>query len=261
MTAATGPASIVLLLWGAAMVVWPGGPVTHRLRPAASRQWWSAGRSRDNPGRGGCGRPAGRDRLLVIGVAATVLLLVAPELWWLLLIAALSVLVRLRRPAGGGRGASRRGAALAVHHELLAACLHAGMPIGAALRAVSDAVPRSARPGDDEADPWAGLDAVAAMLELGAHPESAWAPVEGDPDLRSLAAAARRSALGGAGLSDAVRDQARQLRSQVQAAERRATGRAGVLMVAPLGLCFLPAFLCLGLAPVVLGLLGQLHLF
>ena len=36
---------------------------------------------------------------------------------------------------------------------------------------------------------------------------------------------------------------------------------AGVLMTAPLGVCFLPAFLCLGLAPVVLGLLGQLDIF
>ena len=32
-------------------------------------------------------------------------------------------------------------------------------------------------------------------------------------------------------------------------------------MTAPLGLCFLPAFLCLGLAPVVVGLLASLHLF
>jgi pilus assembly protein TadC len=41
----------------------------------------------------------------------------------------------------------------------------------------------------------------------------------------------------------------------------RAAGRAGVLMTAPLGICFLPAFLCLGLAPVVVGLLGQLEIF
>ena len=40
-----------------------------------------------------------------------------------------------------------------------------------------------------------------------------------------------------------------------------AAGRAGVLITAPLGLCFLPAFLCLGLAPAVIGLLGTLHLW
>jgi len=32
-------------------------------------------------------------------------------------------------------------------------------------------------------------------------------------------------------------------------------------MTAPLGLCFLPAFLFVGLAPVVVGLLGRLDIF
>jgi hypothetical protein len=31
-----------------------------------------------------------------------------------------------------------------------------------------------------------------------------------------------------------------------------------VLITAPLGLCFLPAFVCLGIVPVVVGLAGQL---
>ncbi|MCU1692975.1 MAG: hypothetical protein JWM64_2066, partial [Frankiales bacterium] len=40
-------------------------------------------------------------------------------------------------------------------------------------------------------------------------------------------------------------------------AEQRAR-RAGVLAVAPLGLCFLPAFVLLGVVPVVVGLAGPL---
>jgi len=36
-----------------------------------------------------------------------------------------------------------------------------------------------------------------------------------------------------------------------------AAERAGVLVTGPLGLCFLPAFLCLGVVPVVLGLAGS----
>ena len=36
-----------------------------------------------------------------------------------------------------------------------------------------------------------------------------------------------------------------------------AAERAGVLIAGPLGLCFLPAFVCLGIAPVVAGLAGQ----
>jgi hypothetical protein len=33
-----------------------------------------------------------------------------------------------------------------------------------------------------------------------------------------------------------------------------------VLVAGPLGLCFLPAFLCLGIAPVIAGLVGRLGL-
>ncbi|MFD1151692.1 secretion system protein, partial [Saccharothrix hoggarensis] len=39
-------------------------------------------------------------------------------------------------------------------------------------------------------------------------------------------------------------------------AEARAQ-RAAVLVAGPLALCFLPAFLCLGVAPVVIGLVGD----
>jgi hypothetical protein len=34
--------------------------------------------------------------------------------------------------------------------------------------------------------------------------------------------------------------------------------RAAVLIAGPLGLCFLPAFVCLGIVPVVAGLAGHL---
>jgi pilus assembly protein TadC len=33
-----------------------------------------------------------------------------------------------------------------------------------------------------------------------------------------------------------------------------AIGRAGIRLLAPLGACFLPAFLCLGVVPLVLGI-------
>jgi len=36
-----------------------------------------------------------------------------------------------------------------------------------------------------------------------------------------------------------------------------AARKVGVLAVAPLGLCFLPAFVCLGIVPVVVGLASQ----
>jgi pilus assembly protein TadC len=33
--------------------------------------------------------------------------------------------------------------------------------------------------------------------------------------------------------------------------------RAGVRVLAPLGLCFLPAFVCLGVVPLVIGIAGD----
>lgn len=118
---------------------------------------------------------------------------------------------------------------------------------------------RSVRPGGATAR--ARLRSVAALFELGASPAVAWEPADGHPDLRELAGAARRSAVAGTPLAEAARQQAALLRAARAAEVQRSAGRAGVAMTAPLGLCFLPAFLCLGLAPVVVGLLGTLGIF
>lgn len=263
----TPGAPFALITLGLSVLLWPSPGLGRRLQtPVAGRRGPGGGRRRAGSG----GRRG--DRLVLVLGPVLAVLLIAPQAWWLLLGAAAVVAGRRRSAGRSGPQRSRRQADLAVHHELVAACLDAGMPVGAALRAVADALPPTgarggptrpdhpgtAPPGDDAVPV---LAAVAAMLELGATPDAAWKPADDHPDLRPLAAAARRSALGGAGLADAVREQARVLRQQVETADRQATGRAGVLMVAPLGLCFLPAFLCLGLAPVVLGLIGQLDLF
>jgi pilus assembly protein TadC len=161
---------------------------------------------------------------------------------------------------------------LAVHADLLAACLDAGMSVGPALQALArPGLHREDRAGTsavsqprafaDPSDPLARLEAVAALLLLGADPERAWHGVRDHPDLAALAAAARRTAAGGAVFAEAVREHAVVLRSAESAAAERAAGRAGVAITAPLGLCFLPAFLCLGLVPVVVGLLASVHLY
>lgn len=76
-----------------------------------------------------------------------------------------------------------------------------------------------------------------------------------------LAPAARalgRAAEGGAPVADAVARLAADARAQARAQGELAARRVGVLVVAPLGLCFLPAFVLLGVAPVVVGLVGPL---
>lgn len=221
-------------------------------------------------------------RIRALGVPVGVFLLgalVAPDLWWaaLLLAVGLAVAVSAGRGRWPVRGSPRKRAErrrwLIVHAELLAACLDSGLAIATALRAVGDVLGDQAatgppgRTGRDhpastgaggEADALTALDSVAAMLALGADTDTAWRAVDADRDLAPLAAAARRSSAGGTTLADAVREHAAQLREEARQESARSAGRAGVLMTAPLGVCFLPAFLCLGLAPVVLGLLGQL---
>ena len=153
------------------------------------------------------------------------------------------------------RWASRRGPPppeplrLAATWDLLAACLRAGLPVPTAIRAVASDAP-------------AGIADVlrhtAELLALGSDPVRAWAPALAEPATAALARGARRSARSGTALAEVADGLARQIRATAaDTAETRAQ-RAAVLITGPLGLCFLPAFLCLGVMPVVVGLAGRL---
>lgn len=139
-------------------------------------------------------------------------------------------------------------AALAATWELLAVCLQAGLPVAAAVSATAAPLP---------GDVGRQLRRVAGLLELGADPTAAWQGAEQRPALAAFARAARRSAGTGAALAQVARAECARIRSGlVDSAEARAQ-RAAVLITGPLGLCFLPAFLVLGIAPVVIGLAGE----
>ena len=103
-----------------------------------------------------------------------------------------------------------------------------------------------------------GLRRVAELLALGADGAQAWQPALEDPDTARLARAARRSARSGSALAGAITQIAEELRAGARDEAGARAQRAAVLITGPLGLCFLPAFLCLGVVPVVIGLAGQL---
>ena len=95
--------------------------------------------------------------------------------------------------------------------------------------------------------------------QLGADPAQAWAQA-GAPADRHIAAflrMARRSAASGAALARGVEELAGDLRAEAADGARARAERASVLIAGPLGLCFLPAFVCLGVVPVVAGLAGD----
>jgi Flp pilus assembly protein TadB len=132
--------------------------------------------------------------------------------------------------------------------ELLASCLEAGLPVAAAV--VATATPLTGAAGH-------GMRRVAGLLELGADPVDAWRTVQHRQALAPFARAAARSAGTGAALAQVARTECARLRAELSDAAQARAQRAAVLITGPLGLCFLPAFLVLGVAPVVIGLAGE----
>lgn len=236
----------VLVILAAAVAVWPESTVrtAGTARVAAAQGWWAT------------------SRIVVGAVLATIL--IAPD-WWpaaVPLAVGAHLLQRRTSRRPDVRVRLRRRHQLALTLEMIASCLGAGLvpatAVAVVLRARGDP-PHSADSGDDPAVE--ALIAVSALLAIGAGSESAWAPAAQCPELAPLAAAAVRTAHGGVALAAAFRDRAEALRQECARLETARASRAGVLMTAPLGVCFLPAFLCLGLAPVVIGLLGSLQLW
>jgi pilus assembly protein TadC len=160
--------------------------------------------------------------------------------------------VRFRLPARVRRKPQADGFRLAATWDLLAACLRAGLPVPAAIQAVIEDL------RGPEAD---ALRATAGLLTLGADPADAWAPARASPGTAELARAARRTARSGSALAEVAEEMAAQLRASLADAAEVKAQRAGVLIAGPLALCFLPAFLCLGVVPVVLGLASRLTIF
>ena len=60
-----------------------------------------------------------------------------------------------------------------------------------------------------------------------------------------------------AAAAPALRALAADSRASLRAGTEAAVRRAGVWVLAPLGACFLPAFVCLGVAPLVLGIAAE----
>jgi Flp pilus assembly protein TadB len=163
--------------------------------------------------------------------------LVAAAVWWFLR--------RARRPP------KTDPMTVAAAWDLLAACLRAGLPVPTAITvAAGELPPTVAQP----------LRASADLLALGAEPDTAWSPAIACPDTAALARGARRAARSGTALAELATDLAARVRSNAADAAEATAQRAGVLVIVPLGVCFLPAFILLGIAPVIAGMAAQISL-
>lgn len=132
--------------------------------------------------------------------------------------------------------------------DVFAVCLSAGMSVPAAASVTEPSAP---------AQLGSILRRSADLLALGADPDTAWTSETESPICQALLRLARRSAASGSALAAGVADLAEQARQEVVNTAVAAADRAGVLIAGPLGLCFLPSFVCLGIVPVVAGLAGD----
>ncbi|MGC4895637.1 type II secretion system F family protein [Micromonospora sp. DT31] len=142
----------------------------------------------------------------------------------------------------------RETADLPLAADLLAAALRAGAPVDRSALAVAEAL------GGPLAD---RLGRVGRTLALGGTAAEAWSHLEPVPGSGPLVGAAVRSSNSGAALARALTRLADDLRAERSTAAEAAARRAGVLIVLPLGLCFLPAFILAGLVPVIVAVLGD----
>ncbi|MEU9863004.1 type II secretion system F family protein [Streptomyces sp. NPDC047971] len=133
--------------------------------------------------------------------------------------------------------------------DLLAACVSAGAGPGEA----ADAVGRSLGGPVGER-----LTRTAAELRLGGEPADVWRRFGEIPGAEALARCLERAGSSGAPAAEAVSRHAADLRADRARKAAARAQRAQVLITAPVGLCFLPAFLAVGVAPVVIGLASGL---
>jgi hypothetical protein len=101
-------------------------------------------------------------------------------------------------------------------------------------------------------------DAGCAVL-AGTQPEAAWSALAMDQATAPLAAAVIRAGRTGAPAAETVGRAARQMREAAADALSAEVRAVGVRATAPLVVCFLPAFVFLGVLPTALGLLPQLR--
>ena len=232
----------------AVLLAWPRGPAL----PSTAR---AGPRSAD--GTDGAGRDRAGRRLPVLGGVTAglgaALFVGGPVGLVAGAVAGIAVAVWLRRlePASVRRRREAIDEALPLAVDLLASCLAAGQAPAVALQQVTDVVDHPLR---DE------LQEVATRLRLGADPIRVWRDVAAHPQLGSWGRTVLRAVDSGASVADAMAAHADDLR---QASRSRVEARAravGVRAALPLGVCLLPAFVLLGVVPLVAGSLSVVTL-
>jgi len=244
----TAQLAVLLSAAGGLLLTGRGSAASARLRAAGLRRASSAG----GPGSpGGFGSPVTAPpdwvpRLCAVG-AGVAALTGRGALAAVLVVAAAATWLPGRRAADARRRAQR----VTAHDlprvaDLLATCLEAGLPVPDAAAMVGAAV----------AGPLgSAVERAGLALRAGVSPRVAWS-IAG-PAWSRLAVALERGSSSGAPLAALLRAVADDERDRARWAAEAAAQRAGVRAIGPLVVCFLPAFVLVGVVPVVGGIAGQ----
>ena len=130
--------------------------------------------------------------------------------------------------------------------ELFGAALRSGAAPAEAITVVAAALPGVA--GDR-------LSSVGTRLALGMDPVQVWESLVADPELAPLGRALARSQTTGASVLTAMERLADELAGRSRADVEERARSVGVRAALPLGLCLLPAFILIGIVPLVAALL------
>lgn len=101
-----------------------------------------------------------------------------------------------------------------------------------------------------------GLARGAAEVRLGGEPAIAWRRLASIPGAASLARLLERADISGLPAAGPVARLAADTRADWARAATARARRAAVMVTVPVGLCFLPAFIAVGVLPIVIGLAG-----
>ncbi|KUN23996.1 hypothetical protein AQJ23_20570 [Streptomyces antibioticus] len=165
---------------------------------------------------------------------------VAAGLWWW----------RRRQTASGAEeeyDAAEAARQLPLAADLLAACIAAGAGPVVAAQAVGEAL------GGPVGE---ALARGAAEVRLGGEPGDAWRRLASMPGAGPLARLLERADVSGLPAAAPVARLAAEARADWARTATARARRAAVLVTAPVGLCFLPAFIAVGVLPIVIGLAG-----
>ncbi len=153
--------------------------------------------------------------------------------------------------AAARRREERLRSQLPVALDLVVSVLASGRPAVVALEVVGEVTP----------DPL-GLElrTVASRLRAGGDPGAVWDAATADPVLGTVARAFRRAEQTGSPVAAVLGATSADLRRDRSAQARERARSVAVRTAAPLGLCFLPAFFCIGIVPTLVAVASRLDL-